>query len=608
MTYRVSLGAAIRTEGIVVDQPVPSDRSVRPSGRDSAQSCRPGWRTLIVVFLATLAVYLLAAVRILPFVEPPTGDQPHYLLQTISLVEDGDLDLRNNYTTSESYSQFSAPGRRREGFRGIPVSYQLDPAGHIVVRATDAGEIWYPKHSPGLPLLLVPGWLLGRTLTPWLGALTAHGGGAWPGTVFQMSVVGALLATQTFLLAWEVSRRRVIAVGVWAALSFSVPQILVSLVVYPEAVAALALVYAFRQLGMQPLPAQPWRLLLVGLAIAVLPWLNPRFVLVSGVLALLAVVALWRARNPLPLRGANIDSVDVPDPLSVARERGNRIGNLPPHLRGRGVGGGGFSAIVLLLGPLAASVAGLRWYQLRIHGSTLAVANQYEGFFVPTVIDGRLGADWQALLLATAGLFVDRQYGPLVFAPVYALAAVGLVALWRAPAYRWTVLSLGLIAVPYVALTADFRVWWGGWSPPARYLAVLTPLLAAPLARSLLALAGYRPYQVLFAMLAGVGVLVAIVLLIQLGDPDVEQAILSNPSRNPAMLRWLLLRFGVDLSPLLPATASWFGDRRVPIPWPQIVGYLTLLGALVGLAIRALPSAEPATSRQASTAPARAQS
>src|SRR6185436_6434383 len=164
--------------------------------------------TLAVVFSTTLAVYLLAAVRMLPYVEPPTGDQPHYLLQTISLAEDGDLDLRNNYTTAESFSQFSAPGRRRTGFVGIPVGYEIAPGSHIVVRAGETGEVWYPKHSPGLPVLLVPGWLIGQALSPILSPLSSAGGGGWPGTVIQMSVVGALLATQIFLLAWDVSGRR----------------------------------------------------------------------------------------------------------------------------------------------------------------------------------------------------------------------------------------------------------------------------------------------------------------------------------------------------------------------------------------------------------------
>jgi hypothetical protein len=519
----------------------------------------PGLAGLAGIFLTTLVIYLGIGVRLLPYVEPPTGDQPHYLLQTISLIEDGDLDLRNNYTDAQSFSQFSAPGRRRAGFRGIPVAYGLDPSGHIVVRATEAdgggGEAWYPKHAPGLPVLLVPGWLLGQALTPWLSGLTSHGSGAWPGAVVEMAAIGALLAAQVYLLAWEVSRRRGIALAIWGAVSFGVPQALLSLALYPEMPAALALIYAFRHLVVRPLPTQPWRMLLVGLAVAGLPWLNPRFALLSVYLALLTGAALWRARPKLTHE----------------------------HL----IQGS------LLLGPLVVSAAGLRWYQLAVFGSAAAVADQYEGFFVPDLSGGPIVGDWPALLVATAGLLVDRQYGLLVFAPLYALAAVGLVALWRRPRGPWLLTAITLLVVPYVGLTADFRVWWGGWSVPARYLAVLTPLLAAPLSASLTALWPRRPYRILFAVLAVFGLVVTVVLLVQIGDANVEQAIFANPARNPALFRWLAARIDVDVTPAVPGIAPWFNDRRVPLPWLPIAGWLGLLAAVAALAIRALPREWP---------------
>lgn len=516
----------------------------------------PNGLETVGIFLATLAVYLGIGVRLLPYVEPPTGDQPHYLLQTISLIEDGDLDLRNNYTDAQSFSQFSAPGRRRAGFRGIQVAYELDPIGHIVVRATaDGGEAWYPKHAPGLPALLVPGWLLGRAFTPWLSGLTALGSGAWPGAALEMAVIGALLAAQIYLLAWEVSQGRGIAMAIWASVSFGVPQALLSLALYPEVPAALALIYAFRHLVIRPLPTQVWRLLLVGLAVAGLPWLNPRFALLSVYLALLATAALWRSCPKL------------------TRE----------HL----IQG------VMLLGPLAVSAVGLRWYQLAIFGSAAGVADQYEGFFVPDLSGGPSIGDWQALLVAAAGLLVDRQYGLLVFAPLNALAVVGLVAFWRGPRGLWLLTGMTLLVVPYVGLTADFRVWWGGWSVPARYLAVLTPLLAAPLAASLSALWPSRWYRILFAALAIFGVMVTLALLVQVGDSNVEQAIFANPARNPALFRWLAVRSGVDLSPMVPGIAPWFNDRRVPLAWLPIVGWLGVLAAVVALAIRALPRERP---------------
>jgi hypothetical protein len=506
-------------------------------------------------------------------------------MTVISLVEDGDLDLQNNYTTSESYSQFSAPGRRRPGFRGIPVSYPLQPTGHVAIQMTDDGEVWSPKHGLGLPVLVAPGWLLGQALTPWLADLTTQAGGGWPGAVLEMSVIGALLATQTFVLAWEISGRRTIALAVWAALSFSVPQVLVSLMIFPETPAALGLIYAFRHLVVRRLPEQSWRLLLVGLVIAGLPWLNPRFVLVSGCLTVLALAAVWR--------WSVAGEAPPPGPLPTAVERGRSLSPLPSPSQWGGVGGGASSSVLrkagLLLGLLPISALAFLWHSLGQFGSAVAVAGQYEGFFVPTIVDGHLAADWHALLLSTAGLFVDRQYGLLAFAPVYALAGAGFLALWQQPDRRWTVLALALVAVPYFLLTADFRVWWGGWSPPARYLAVLTPLLAAPLAQALRTLTGSRLHWTMFAALAGVGILVTIGLLAQLGYPEVEQAIFANPSRNPAALRWLLLRFGLDLTLLLPSTAPWFGDRRGPVPWLHIAACFALLGLLIGLAIRSFP-------------------
>ena len=544
---------------------------------------RPDRWTVGLVFASTLVVYLLAAVRMLPYVEPPTGDQPHYLMQVISLVEDGDLDLKNNYTSAESYGQFSAPGRRRPGFQGIPVSYQLEPAGHVVVKTTADGERWYPKHAPGLPVLLVPGWSIGKALTPWLSSLTALGSGSWPGAVIEMAVFGALLATQIFLLAWDASGRRSIAFAVWGALSFSVPQLLVSLTLFPEAPAALGLVCVFRHVAVRPLPSQTWKLMLLGAIVAGLPWLNPRLMLVSGSLALLVVVALWRAARTAWTAHA-IQRAETRATASACADNAETV-TVPesPLVKTLAI------RATCLLGPLALSTVALVWYHLAVFGGASAVADQYEGFFVPTVVNGQITADWYSFLVAGAGLFVDRQYGLLVFSPVYALAIAGLGALWQSPAHRPIVVALAVAVVPYVALTADFRVWWGGWSPPARYLAVVAPLMAAPMARALLALVGVRLHWTLFAILAGVGLIVTLSLLVQLGNSQVEQPIFSNPSRNPAALRWLLLQVGIDLTPLLPGTAAWFGDRRGPVPWLQISACLALVGLLVGLAARALP-------------------
>ena len=51
----------------------------------------------VLCFGLTLLVYVALVPRFLQYSSPPTGDQPFYLMDTISLAKDGDLNVRNNY-------------------------------------------------------------------------------------------------------------------------------------------------------------------------------------------------------------------------------------------------------------------------------------------------------------------------------------------------------------------------------------------------------------------------------------------------------------------------------------------------------------------------------
>jgi hypothetical protein len=84
------------------------------------------------------------------------------------------------------------------------------------------------------------------------------------------------------------------------------------------------------------------------------------------------------------------------------------------------------------------------------------------------------------LVVRLAGLFVDQEQGLLLTAPIYLLVPAGLIVLWRRN--RGLALQLtGLIAV-YLATIAlpliNPHGWRGGWSPAARFLVPVVPLLA----------------------------------------------------------------------------------------------------------------------------------
>src|SRR5215211_8895985 len=55
------------------------------------------FRWIALCFGVTLLIYAALIPRFLLYSSPPTGDQPFYLMDTISLVQDGDLNVKNNH-------------------------------------------------------------------------------------------------------------------------------------------------------------------------------------------------------------------------------------------------------------------------------------------------------------------------------------------------------------------------------------------------------------------------------------------------------------------------------------------------------------------------------
>ncbi len=527
------------------------------------------------VFLVSLAVYVLATPRVLTFTEPPTGDQPFYLQTAISIIEDHDINENNNYNANASYNQFYPVPAYPAGFKGIPAPYPLPPATHVGATKNRPADEWYSKHGLGVPVLILPGWIIGKALTPVfsgvLSSWTANGGGGWPGTVFEFNILGALLAVQVFLFAWETSRRRWIALAVWAALAFSNPQMRYSLLIFPELPAALLALYAFRRLYLGWAANSRWQLALVGVCMGYIPWLHARFLPITLGLAVFAAYQWWKARQ-VPAGGRFAGpTAAAPAPAAAVVPRvpwTHRLGTL-----------------ALALAPVAVSGLLLMGYYYWLYGSPLPNTQDHAGFFVPyaNAQGGLILGEPLALGLAVLGLFVDQQWGLLVYAPVFALAVVGLFTLWQAPTKRAMVGWLALVILPYFLVVADYRVWWGEWCPPARYLATITPLLAGPLAQSLVTLARSSAYKALYTTLAGLGVATMGGIIAGLGDRPGGNfpTFFNNPSGVGTFFIWLENRFHLNLSNIIPGIVPWFGDHNRPLPWLALGVWVALSATII---------------------------
>lgn len=335
------------------------------------------------LWLGTAGLWYVSGLRV-------SGDEPHYLLMAQSLWNEGDLDLRDNFDRQD-YLEYT-PG---------PV------APHYGSPRSDGRP--FPAHSPGLSVLLAPFYALGGRRA----------------CVLLLALCGALLAGQVRAVAERLGADPESARLAWAA-ALGPPVFFYGFHVYTELPSALAIALAVRLLASR---APVGHAVGAAVAIACLPWLHLKLLLVSAALA-----AFGFAR----LRGRALRAFGVV--LSVA------------------------------------GAAFLSWYHY-VFGRPSPFA--IYGGVPPEFSEG-------SPLRAAAGLLLDRSFGLLPFAPVFLLAAYGVARLFRSADGRVLLTVVACLAGPAVF----WRMWWGGQCPPARFLVPAAVAMGSALALSSTAAAG----------------------------------------------------------------------------------------------------------------------
>lgn len=106
--------------------------------------------------------------------------------------------------------------------------------------------------------------------------------------------IALLLAVNVFNLSWEISRDKKVAFLSWAVVFTTSPVLLYAFQLFPEIVAALVVVNAFRKIR-NVREIGGWTALTVGLGLGYLPWLHMRY---AALTAILAFFFLVRNKDP----------------------------------------------------------------------------------------------------------------------------------------------------------------------------------------------------------------------------------------------------------------------------------------------------------------------
>jgi hypothetical protein len=334
----------------------------------------------------------------------------------------------------------------------LVISQALGRYGSLdVQRIYDTGAYWqyYPRPiephvAPGPDGAPLPLHSIGGPVL-WLVPFLLWGRA---GVIGFMVVVSLLIVANVYWLARALEADRAVAAVVATAFGIGTPVLTYSAMSFVEPLGALGCVYALRLLQQREL--RTGQLLAVSAALGALPWVHSRFLLFPPVL--LAFLALR---------------------VGADRRRA-----------------------ACLLVPAALLLAGLELYDVLVWGTPWPAPNQVSGGSVPFVADP---------LPALLGTVLDQEAGVLPNFPVLLLVLPGLMFAATRRYARLTV-QVAALVLPYVLVVCSFPAWAGAWSPPARFAAVVLPLLAGHVAVGLQRVWGAAALA-LTAVLAGFGAL-----------------------------------------------------------------------------------------------------
>lgn len=298
----------------------------------------------------------------------------------------------------------------------------LTPGPHA--RRTPSGTLG-PVHDVGVPVVVAPAyaaaaWVARRMPEPWLERMRQPRGLFAYSLVSLTLIVLTALAVRLLLLGFlrQAPTRRAAAVAL--VLALSPPVLSHAFLIFPETVAFAVVCAAVWLLCLEARELDAAKVLVIVLAVGCLPWLHRKYApLVIGLAFVLAVRHWrWLTAQSRQRRGTLIAAAVIP--------------------------------------------------QLALYAWTYASWGNIGG---PHMVEGvPFSLSW--LPEGALGMLLDRERGLLGYAPIYLIAPACFALSFRES--RWLLASIALFYLPM----ASYATWDAGFSPAARFLVPLTPLVA----------------------------------------------------------------------------------------------------------------------------------
>ncbi|MBI2119522.1 MAG: hypothetical protein HYT97_07850 [Elusimicrobia bacterium] len=384
-----------------------------------------------------------------------SGDEPHYMMISYSLVFDHDLDLSNNYGDKNNII-FDGNLSKEEAHARIGENGKLFPSHDIGMSL-----LFAPYFSlsyilaQGIPKI-VPTFILNKLkMRPWEFLKLFLG--------FGMVLFTCFMATQIFDLCFYFSQNKTKSFFWTFFCTISPPILSHSFLFFTEIPTACGAIFIYKKIKMEEeLSAK--NSLFLGILSASLILIHIRNIILAGIL--LFLIFLKIARPCLCRAGSR----------SVGEEHGREMNSIAFSQP--------FTTLMLqkkfVLLNLALGVSLVLFLRtllnLHLWGSSLTTKH-----LLLHNLKGLNGEMILEIILRTFAIFFDQEGGLFIYAPIYILCFAGFAILWKKS--KTTFFELLLICLTSVLTILSFPFWnhhgWSGfWSPAARYLVPIMPFCA----------------------------------------------------------------------------------------------------------------------------------
>lgn len=228
------------------------------------------WKKLIFKFgiIFCIIFSLLLVVRQID-AKGLNGDQIHYLIMSQSIVEDTDLDLKNNYS-NKTYNSF----------------YNDSVNPHIPTRQFNLDSpTMYSLHNPGLPILISILW-------PFLG---------YKSGILVMVFFSTSLLLLTYIWSFNLTKDKLYSIISVSILALSTAFLSLNGYIFPNLILANlligAMIYLFKE------DKKNLDYVVLGSILAVAPWVHVKALLAFGTIGIIALIStIKKSRKLLDLK------------------------------------------------------------------------------------------------------------------------------------------------------------------------------------------------------------------------------------------------------------------------------------------------------------------